>query len=100
MRDLAKIVQEPGELVERCVARFRIVKTKCSTVMIEKDCLRLVQDTLLLTLKKHFQGTKFFNLYHMLSEVVRYEKVRVTRASSKAQINKGIYYWEVAKMLE
>lgn len=43
---MAKIVQELGGLVKRYVARFRIVKTKYSTVMTEKDCFRLVQDGL------------------------------------------------------
>lgn len=44
MSDLAKIVQELREFIEKHIARFRIEGTKYTIVMFEKDCVKLVQD--------------------------------------------------------
>lgn len=74
--DMAKIIQEPKKLIEKYVARFRTVRTKCTIVMTEMDYVKLVQDGLLWPLKKHFLGTKFIDLYQLLSKVARYERVR------------------------
>lgn len=84
MGDVAKIVQELGEPVERNVARFRTVTTKCSTIMIERDYVRLVQDGLLWSLRKHFLGIRLTNLHHLSFKVARYERARVVRVLSKA----------------
>lgn len=42
MGDVAKIVQKPREPVKRYMARFTIVRIKCSMVMTKKDYVRLV----------------------------------------------------------
>lgn len=42
MRDLVKVVHEPGELIKKYVTRLRIERTKCSIVMSKKDNVKLV----------------------------------------------------------
>lgn len=42
MRDVAKIIQEPEEPIERYVAKFIIVRTNCSMVMTKRDYATLV----------------------------------------------------------
>lgn len=92
---MVKTSQAPRELVERYGARFRIIRTKCTTVIIEINGVRLVWDGLLWLLKKHFLRIRFTNLYHLLSKVAKNERARVTPISSKTQTYKGIYYKEV-----
>lgn len=91
MGDVAKIIQELGEPVERYVTKFRTIKLKYTTIMTERDCVRLIQNGLLWPLKKHFLGTSFTKLYHLLSEVARYERAKATKVLSKIQANKGTY---------
>lgn len=43
-------------------------------------------------------GSRFTDLYHLLSKIIRYEKAKAVRALSKAQMNKGPYYMEMAEM--
>lgn len=91
-RDVTKIFPRAGESIEKYRAWFRTVQTKFTTVMIERDCIRLVQDGLLWLLKKYFLRIKSTGLYHLSFEEAKYERARIARASSKAQINNGMHY--------
>lgn len=48
---------------------------------------------------KHFLGTRFADLNHLSSDVARYEKVRVAKASTRTGVHKRPLYKEVAKIL-
>lgn len=45
MRDLANITKKLEEQVERYMAKFRIERTKCATMMMEMDFFKLIQDS-------------------------------------------------------
>lgn len=76
MGDIAQIIQELREPVERYVARFRTIRNKYIIMMTESDYARLVQDRLLWLLKKHFLVTRFIDLFNLSSKVNNYKRAR------------------------
>lgn len=75
------------------MAKFRITKTKCGTVMIERLC-NVGPRWFKWPLKKHFLVTGVINLYHFPSSVAK-----ALRALTKTNTHKGIYYFKVANVL-
>lgn len=67
----------------RSMARFKTKRTKCATVMPNKDCVKLVEDGLQRPLRKHSLVVKFTNLYHLSLYMARHEIVKALRALAK-----------------
>lgn len=63
--------------------------------MLEKDCSKLVQDGRQCPLKIYFLATRFTNLYHLSSDVARYERAKITKILAKLSTYKGPDYHEM-----
>lgn len=74
------------------MAKFTSKRTKYVPVMLKKDNVKLVQHKLQWSLKKHFLGIRFTDLYHLSSDVARYEKVRAVKASVRTGVHKRLHY--------
>lgn len=57
--------------------------------MPERDCVKLIQVGLQWSLKKHFLGTRFLDLYHLSSDMAKYKRARVAKALARTGIHKG-----------
>lgn len=64
----------------------------------KRDYVKLVHNGLPWPLEKHFLATRFIDLYHLSSDVTRYERIKAIRTSSRSSAKKEAHYHEMAKI--
>jgi len=85
--DLARVTQLQGESVEKYIARFRKLRTRCQTSLTEKECVSLALRGLNFNMREKFEGQEFTDLFHLATRTASYERLlkekKERRTSSK-----------------
>ncbi|XP_050222299.1 uncharacterized protein LOC126672393 [Mercurialis annua] len=91
LADLARISQLPNKSTEKYIGRFRNLRTRCSTKMFEADCVPMVVRGMSFTMREHFEGHRFRDLFELTNRVTSYERL-LQEKEQRRGASKGTYY--------
>ncbi|OMO89508.1 Retrotransposon gag protein [Corchorus capsularis] len=91
--DLSRLYQRKGESAEDYLARFKKLRNRCHTPLLEAEFVHLAHNGLDLELRKKFEGVDFRDLYEMSTKVARYETLLREEAERRSS-SYGTYYQE------
>ncbi|XP_050222547.1 uncharacterized protein LOC126672637 [Mercurialis annua] len=89
--DLARISQLPSETVEKYISRFRNLRTRCMTQISEGDCVPMVVKGMNFSMREHFKGHHFRDLFELTNRVTSYKRLLQEKEQRRGS-SKGTYY--------
>ncbi|PKI36989.1 hypothetical protein CRG98_042611 [Punica granatum] len=69
---LARVTQLQGESVEKYIARFRKLRTRCQTSLTEKECVSLALN---FNMREKFERQEFTDLFHLATRTTSVERL-------------------------
>lgn len=72
MAYLARVTQLQGESVEKYIARFRKLRTRCQTSLTEKECVSLALN---FNMREKFERQEFTDLFHLATRTTSVERL-------------------------
>ena len=91
LTDLARISQFPGQSVEQYIMRFYKLRTQCISVISEAECIPMVVRGLNYSMREHFKGHHFRDLFELTTRVASYERL-LKEKDQRRSSSKGTYY--------
>lgn len=88
---LARVTQLQGESVEKYIARFRKLRTRCQTSLTEKECVNLALRGLNFNMREKFEGKELTDLFHLATRAASYERLLKEKKKRRTS-SKGTYY--------
>ena len=73
MADLARLKQKPDESAEQFIMRFKRIRTRCLTTLLEVEYVKIAIDGLNFELRKKFEGITFIDLFELPERASRFE---------------------------
>jgi hypothetical protein len=85
---LARVTQLQGESVEKYIARFRKLRTRCQTSLTEKECVSLALN---FNMREKFERQEFTDLCHLATRTTSVERL-LKENKERRTSSKGTYY--------
>lgn len=80
-----------SESVEKYIARFRKLRTRCQTSLTEKECVSLALRGLNFNMREKFERQEFTDLFHLATRTASVERL-LKENQERRTSSKGTYY--------
>ena len=91
MADLARLKQKPDESLEQFIMRFKRIRTRCLTTLLEVEYVKIAINGLNFELRKKFEGITFINLFELSERASRFEGL-LKEENQMKNFSYGTYY--------